>query len=91
MANNKTINSRVQHKIDTSENWAKAENFIPLQGELIIYSDVNRIKVGDGVTNVNNLSFTDQELRDEIASFDSVTAFENNGIITLGTAPLSMT
>lgn len=51
------MNSRIQHKIDTSENWAKAENFIPLEGELIIYSDLNRIKIGDGITYVNDLLF----------------------------------
>jgi len=44
MSNNK-LNTRVQHKIDTSENWSKALNFVPLEGELIIYSDLNQIKL----------------------------------------------
>lgn len=53
------MNGRIQHKIDTSENWAKAENFIPLKGELIIYSDLRRIKIGDGNSYVNDLDFMD--------------------------------
>ena len=58
----KKFNARVQHKIDTQENWEKATNFIPLKGELIIYDiDANnasrRIKIGDGITTVNDLKF----------------------------------
>ena len=58
----KKFNARVQHKIDTQENWEKATNFIPLKGELIIYDiDANntsrRIKIGDGITPVNDLEF----------------------------------
>ena len=51
----KFINSRIQLKVDTAENWGKAENFIPLEGELILYSDTQQIKLGDGITKVNNL------------------------------------
>jgi len=55
-------NARIIHKHDTQANWEKAVNFIPLDGELIAY-DVDdahptpRIKIGDGVTNVNSLPF----------------------------------
>lgn len=34
-----TINSRIQHKRDTTENWNNAIGFIPLAGEIIIYED----------------------------------------------------
>lgn len=59
---NKQFNARMQQKIDTQENWEKATNFIPLKGEIIIYDiDANnttrRIKIGDGITNVNDLDF----------------------------------
>lgn len=56
---NKTLNTRIQHKTDTTENWLKAESFSPLKGELIIYqdSDNTQAKIGDGVTNVNQLPF----------------------------------
>lgn len=55
----KQINSRIIHKHDISTNWAKAVNFVPKQGELIIYDDLNKLKLGDGKTNVNNLPFVD--------------------------------
>ena len=53
---------RVQHKHDIEANWDKASNFIPRDGEIIIYkADENntaaRIKIGDGKTSVNNLPF----------------------------------
>ncbi len=59
----KKINVRTQHKIDTYENWSKAENFIPLKGELIIYTtdengnEIVKLKIGDGKTKVNDLPF----------------------------------
>lgn len=53
----KNLTTRIKHKIDTSANWAKAVNFIPLKGEIIIYSDLRKIKVGDGTTKVNSLEF----------------------------------
>ena len=53
----KNINTRIKHKTDTSANWAKAVNFVPLKGEIIIYSDLRKIKVGDGTTKVNSLQF----------------------------------
>lgn len=60
MANEKLINSRVQLKIDSDYNWAKATTFIPKDGEPIIYrtdNDIVRIKIGDGSTVVNDLPF----------------------------------
>lgn len=58
----KNIKSRIIHKHDTAENWAKATSFIPKQGEIIVYDiDANynyeRLKIGDGVQNVNALPF----------------------------------
>lgn len=58
----KTINTRLINKHDINSNWLKAENFIPLEGEIIIYdkdekTDIARMKIGDGVTNVNSLPF----------------------------------
>ena len=62
----KTINTRVQNKHDIEANWNKAENFIPLAGEIIVYDvddthDKPRFKVGDGSTNVNDLPFSIKE------------------------------
>lgn len=61
----KTINGRIIQKHDTAANWAKAQSFIPKLGEIIIYdADQNnpqvRIKIGDGATNVNQLSFVEE-------------------------------
>ena len=63
MSEKKLNNIRIIHKHDTEENWLKAENFIPLKGELIIYdvddnNESPRFKIGDGETNVNLLSFS---------------------------------
>ena len=35
--NERKIKSRIVHKHDIEANWLKATNFIPLQGEMIIY------------------------------------------------------
>lgn len=59
----KTLNNiRIVHKHDIEENWLKAENFIPKQGELIIYDvdtehNYERFKIGDGINLVNDLPF----------------------------------
>ena len=60
--NEKMFNTRIIHKHDTEANWKKAENFIPKEAELIVYDpDENytysRLKIGDGITKINNLPF----------------------------------
>ena len=62
MPDEKILNTRLINKHDTEENWAKAVNFIPKQGEIIVYDiDANytyeRIKMGDGATHVSQLPF----------------------------------
>ena len=59
---NKVFNTRIQNKHGTEADWAQAINFTPLLGELIVYDadenySVQRIKIGDGVSNVNALPF----------------------------------
>ena len=54
---NKTFQGRIVQKHDTEANWGKATNFIPLKGEIIVYDDLNKIKIGDGVTKVGALTF----------------------------------
>lgn len=58
----KKLNTRIIHKHDTEANWNKATNFIPKQGEIIVYDkddsyNYERMKIGDGVTAVTNLDF----------------------------------
>lgn len=68
MASNKEFKTRIQHKIDTPENWAKATNFIPLNGEIIVYSYPaedglqSKIKIGDGSSYLANLPFINTEI-----------------------------
>ena len=57
-----TIKTRIQLKYDTEEHWGRALNFIPMRGEVIIYSPDDtrhfcRFKVGDGSTPVVDLPF----------------------------------
>lgn len=74
MLNNAKIGS-VAHRNDTAEKWAKAVNFIPKKGELIIYNpdptiegDKIKFKFGNGIDNVNALPFAiviDSDLDDK--------------------------
>lgn len=54
---NKTFQGRIIQKHDTKANWDKATNFVPLKGEIIVYDDLKKIKIGDGATKVGNLAF----------------------------------
>lgn len=53
----KTFQGRIVQKHDTEANWKKATNFVPLKGEIIIYDDLKKIKIGDGTTKVGDLIF----------------------------------
>ena len=66
----KRLNSRVILKHDIEANWLKS-SFIPLAGEVVIYDvdtdySYERLKLGDGVQNVNALPFVNDELRSEL-------------------------
>ena len=58
----KEILTRIQHKYDTQTNWEKATGFTPKKGELIIYSDIKKFKVGDGNSKLSALQFYDIDL-----------------------------
>lgn len=58
----KNIKSRIIHKHEKESDWLLATNFIPKQAEVIVYDiddnySYERIKIGDGVQNVNDLPF----------------------------------
>lgn len=64
----KILSSRIVHKHDVAANWSKAANFTPRAGELIVYDidadyTYERIKIGDGTRNVNDLPFVDDAVR----------------------------
>ena len=84
----KNIKSRIVHKHDTEENWLKAVNFIPKHGELIIYDkdanyDYVRLKIGDGVTNVNSLFFTDTYLIEQIGDIEATAENAYQGVLSI--------
>lgn len=70
----KTFDTRIQNKRDTTANWNKATEFIPLPGEVIIYTDrhnendkiVPGIKIGDGITTIVNLPFIDEVVKKDL-------------------------
>lgn len=58
----KILKSRIIHKHAIEADWLKATNFIPKQGEIIVYDidtnyDYERMKIGDGKTVVSSLPF----------------------------------
>ena len=68
----KTIKSRIIHKHAVESDWLKATNFIPKQGEIIIYDkdsthSYERVKVGDGSTVVSSLPFIDDNKVNKVA------------------------
>ena len=73
------IKGRVQSKSDTTANWNNTTNFIPLKGEIIIYTDyygenTPAIKVGDGKTRVQELGFLGFEAHYDLDEIDGGTS-----------------
>ena len=69
----KKFKGRIVNKHDIESNWQLATNFTPLEGEIIIYdpdsnNENSRVKIGDGVRNVNELPFITEELESQIES-----------------------
>ena len=73
------MNARISHKSDTTEHWNAVRTFIPLRGEIIIYTDhgqiddgfgnminVPGIKIGDGNAYLIDLPFVGNETRYDI-------------------------
>lgn len=63
---NPIIKTRIQLKNDIEANWNKIAQFIPLRGELIVYSTdethpFSRLKIGDGTTPIIDLPFLEAE------------------------------
>ncbi len=79
---NKTFQGRIVQKHDTKANWDKATNFIPLKGEIIVYDDLRKIKIGDGTTKVRDLIFiSDLDTIDE--KYLPLTGGTLNGSLTI--------
>lgn len=81
----KYFNVRIKLRNDSYQNWNSKENFIPYDGEVIIYDridaveaiktgldqkDFQLIKIGDGVTKLSDLPFiNDFYTKEEIDEF----------------------
>ena len=94
MAEKKINNVRVINKHDTEANWLKATNFIPKQGELIVYDkdstyNYERFKIGDGSTVVSSLPFADANKVDKVdgkgLSTNDYTTIEKNKLAGIAT------
>ena len=76
----KTLKTRLKQKRDTSTNWAKATNFIPLAGEIIVYSDLNMVKIGDGITKLSALPFLKSDIDIKTINGESILGSGNIAI-----------
>lgn len=54
------IKEHVIIKKDLKQNWDKAKNFIPKDGEIIQYIDTKQIKIGNGKNKLCELKFLTQ-------------------------------
>lgn len=92
--NKKVFNGRFVLKGDVEANWNKATGFVPLDKEIIIYKadenhSVARIKVGDGVTAVQELPVVNEHPQADYEQSDPTAAdyiknrpfYDENGII----------
>ena len=61
-------------KKDTSLNWDKAKNFIPKENEIIIQTDLNKKKIGNGKSLLNELPF----INDNFCSVDGTILIINS-------------
>ena len=61
-------------KKDTLENWNKAKNFIPKENEIIIYTDLEKKKIGNGKNLLNELPF----INSDFYSVDGTTLIINS-------------
>ncbi len=77
---NKTLKTRIINKHDTQANWAKAVNFIPKAGEVIVYTDLHKVKVGDGTTKVSALPFIDDKDLSNYVTESELTSSLNNKV-----------
>lgn len=73
---NNVLKTRIQLKSDSETNWNSTNNFVPLAGELIIYTADNnhsfRLKCGDGSTNVKTLPFIDSDIIISVANYNEL-------------------
>lgn len=68
---NTTLKTKIILNNKTNAEWGENSSFVPLKGEVCIYSDLRKIKIGDGTTTIANLQFanlTPEEINSLITS-----------------------
>ena len=81
----KTLNSRIKQKRDTSANWT-TRNPVLLNGEIILVDTADgelRMKVGDGSKSYTQLPFMDEALRSLFSNTYATKAELQEAISTL--------
>ena len=84
MAEKKIVGRSIQ-KHDKESNWLLATNFVPKQGEIIVYDiddtySYERMKIGDGVTLVSALPFVDDAVKAAIEALSSTVDTVDNKV-----------
>ena len=72
--------TRIQQKHAPSTDWAKATNFTPLDGEIIIDTDLNKFKIGDGVTKVGALEFANSKDAETLTGASLLTTLNSSDV-----------
>jgi len=72
----RTVRGRFVLLHDIEDNWQSKTTFIPRKGEPVIYDiddnyDYERIKIGDGVRDVNSLPFSDNSVMSLIEKLEN--------------------
>ncbi len=81
---NKTLHTRIITKHDTKAHWDLAVNFVPLSGEIIVYDDLKKFKVGDGTATVSNLPYFNENKESRVFEGVSTTVkTTKNKVVTV--------
>ena len=83
----KILSARTIQIHDVESNWLKAISFIPRCGEIVVYDiddthSLERFKIGDGKTPVNDLPFIIETNIREFFTSSNETIFIDSGRIT---------
>ena len=73
----KTLNTRIQVLNDTTANLAAKKDKVPLRGEIVYDSDLHKMKIGDGKSTLENLTFVGG---DEAKNFEAVPTGEETDV-----------
>lgn len=94
---NVTVKTRIFNKHDTTANWNTRSTFVPKAGEIIIYTDIHKVKVGDGTSTISTLPFIDDKdlsnyvteselsatISETVSSINKIIPTVNNATITV--------